>query len=99
MKLRNTAKRVEVVAIGFMMREADQLAIAQLDEQCDVGFANGCTQVALAREGFSLGKQISGCGFGLESFTQHDAGLASLTRAGYSRASRIPHDHGFENIK
>src|SRR5215212_9295394 len=39
-KLRNTSQRVQIIAIGFMLGQANQSPIAEFDEQCDVGFAN-----------------------------------------------------------
>ena len=48
---------------------AERLAITKFDKQCDVGFANGGAQVALAGECFSFGKQIRRRRFRLESFT------------------------------
>ena len=78
MKLGSATERIQIVAISFVMREADHFAIAQFNQQRDVSLTNGGAQVALARERFSLGEQICCCRFGLESFTQNDAGLAFL---------------------
>jgi hypothetical protein len=69
MKLGSAAERVQIVAIGFVMRETDQFAIAQLDEEGDVSLADGGAQVARAGECFSLGEQAGCCGFRLESLT------------------------------
>jgi hypothetical protein len=55
MKLRDTAESVQVIAIGFVLGQADELSISELYQQRDVGFANCGAQLAATRELFSFG--------------------------------------------
>src|SRR6266446_1464369 len=43
---RSFAHRAEVIAIRFMLRETNHLTIGKLAQECDVGLANRCPQIA-----------------------------------------------------
>ena len=53
------AYRAEVIAIRFMLRETNHLAIGKFAQECDVAFANGRSQIAAPRQVFRRGQQIS----------------------------------------
>ena len=52
----NTSNRIQVVAIGLMLGQAEQMAIAELNQQRDVGFANSAANIPVTHECFSLRK-------------------------------------------
>ena len=86
MKLWSTPKRVEIVAIGFVMGQADQFPVAQLDEQRDVTFANRRPQIAVTRECLSFGEKIGRGLIGFEFFAEYDSRLSFFGSLYFSRA-------------
>src|SRR6185503_17252800 len=90
MQRRKTANCVQVIAIGFVLGQADELAIAELNEQRDVGLANGAANVAVSHECFSLRKQVCRSCFGFESFTENNASLFFLASFGAASTTKPP---------
>ena len=61
-----------------MLGQAHDLAIAKLAQKCNVGFANGPAQIAIAGQAFGLCQQIRGGLIRLKPLAQNNARLALL---------------------
>src|SRR5688500_14447016 len=77
-KLRTIADRTQIVSVSLVLSETDHIAIAQLNQQRDVAFANRGTHVTVAREGFSFGEKIRCSVFRFKPLTKNNPRFALL---------------------
>jgi hypothetical protein len=68
------AHRAQVVAIRFMLRKTNDLALAKFNQQRYVSLAYGRAQLAAPGQRLSLLQEIAPRLLGLKSFAEHDAG-------------------------
>src|SRR5205085_10363935 len=67
---------IKIVAIRLVLREADDLSMAEFAEQGDISLANCRAQISFARQGFSLRQQIRCTLIWFEPFAQNNSRFA-----------------------
>src|SRR5437016_13828830 len=70
------AQRAQIIAIGFMLGETDDFAVAQFAQECYVSLADRRAEISAAREQFRLFEKIGRCLIGLEPLAENNARFA-----------------------
>src|SRR2546425_10323569 len=71
----SAAPRAQVIAIGFVLLETNDFAIAQFAQKRDISFADRPAEVSAAREQLGLFQKISGSLIRLEPLSKDHPGF------------------------